>query len=273
VRRRFRVAIIGAGKVGTGLGRAFRAAGAMVLLRAARSKLPRKPFDADLLILAVHDEQMDGLVRDLLAKRAVAKATSVVHCSGALGPEPLAPLRAVSAGVAQMHPMISFASRQVVPTLTHGQVNVDGDPRAVRVAIRAARLLGMSPRSLPEVDKTTYHAAAALTANGAAALAGAAAGLLEKAGVSTRIAAKMLGPLLRSVADNVERLGLPDALTGPVRRGNPKSVARHLDVIRTRAPDLVPLYRALVLAQLPLARKIGDGQARGFDAIEALFDG
>jgi len=109
--------------------------------------------------------------------------------------------------------MISFASLEVGPTLTRGQVNVDGDPRAVRVASRVARLLGMRPRHLPNLDKVAYHAAAGMVANGAAALAAAGTELLVRASVTPKVAAEMLGPLLRSVADNVERLGLPAALT------------------------------------------------------------
>jgi predicted short-subunit dehydrogenase-like oxidoreductase (DUF2520 family) len=165
--------------------------------------------------------------------------------------------------------MISFASTRFVPTLERGQVNVDGDLTAVRMAERVVRRLGMSPRRL-RIDKVAYHAAGGLVANGAAALAAAGTDLLGKGGVPPAVAVKMLGPLLRSVADNVERLGLPDALTGPVRRGDPHGVARHFEVIAERAPNLIPLYRALVAAQVPLARQIGDAESSVFDAIERL---
>jgi predicted short-subunit dehydrogenase-like oxidoreductase (DUF2520 family) len=242
-----------------------------VTLRAARKGAPRGPIGADLLVLAVRDGQLEALVRELLARRSVDRRTAVVHCAGALGPEPLAPLRGVASGVAQMHPMISFASPTAPPTLDRGQVNVDGDPAAVRVARRVARVLGMSPRRLPGLDKVAYHASAGLVANGAAALAAAGTELLGRAGVSPALAARMLGPLLRSVADNVERLGLPGALTGPVRRGDARGVERHLEVIRSRTPELVPLYRALVLAQIPLARQLADADPASLDAIEHLF--
>jgi predicted short-subunit dehydrogenase-like oxidoreductase (DUF2520 family) len=264
------VFILGAGKVGTALARALRAEGVNVTLRAARRGAPRGPIAVDLLVLAVRDGDVERLVRELLARGSLDRRTAVVHCSGALGPEPLAPLRGVAAGVAQMHPMISFASLEVGPTLTRGQVNVDGDPAAIRVASRIARLLGMRPRHLPKLDKVAYHAAAGLVANGAAALAAAGTELLVRASVAPKVAAEMLGPLLRSVADNVERLGLPAALTGPVRRGDAKAVERHLAVIQNRCPDLVSLYRALVAAQLPLARELGEAPPQAFEAIQAI---
>jgi predicted short-subunit dehydrogenase-like oxidoreductase (DUF2520 family) len=271
VARKLRVSILGKGKVGSALARELRARGAHVTLRAARKGVPRGPIGTDLLVLAVRDGQLDALVRDLLARRSIDRRTAVVHCSGALGPEPLAPLRSVASGVAQMHPMISFASPKAPPTIARGQVNVDGDAAAVRVAVRVARLLGMTPRRLPQLDKVAYHAAAGLVANGAAALAAAGTELLGRAGVPPKVASQMLGPLLRSVADNVERLGLPAALTGPVRRGDARGVERHLAVIANRTPDLVPLYRALVLAQLPMARALADTDPASLDAIERLF--
>jgi len=264
------VFVLGAGKVGTALARALRTRGARVTLRAARQGIPRKPIDADLLVLAVRDGKLAEVVAELASLGRVSRRTAVVHCAGALGIEPLLPLRGMTRGVAQMHPMISFASTKSAPQLDRGQVNVDGDLPAVRVAERVARKLGMSPRRLPRIDKVAYHAAAGLVANGAAALAAAGTELLERGGVPRPLAAKMLGPLLRSVADNVERLGLPGALTGPVRRGDLRGVERHLEVIADRTPNLVPLYRALVAAQVPLARQIGDAEPSVFEAIEKL---
>jgi len=265
------VFVIGAGKVGTSLARALRARGVKVTLRAARSGLPARRIAADLLILAVRDGRLEPLARALQTAKLVGGRTAVVHCAGALGPEPLAPLRGAASGVAQMHPMISFASPRALPTLERGQVNIDGDPAAVRVARRVARLLGMTPRTLPRLDKIAYHAAAGLVANGAAALAAAGVRLLGEGGVDPATASKMLGPLLKSVGDNVESLGLPLALTGPVRRGDAAAVGRHLEVIRSRTPELAPLYLELTRAQLPMARKIGDADSAAFGAIESLL--
>ena len=78
----------------------------------------------------------------------------------------------------------------------------------------------------------------------------------------------MLGPLLRSVAENVEQLGLPEALTGPGRRGDAAGVGKHLETLaRTRARPL-PVLRRRPGPQLPLARALGDAPAESFDAIE-----
>ncbi|HEX3345331.1 MAG TPA: DUF2520 domain-containing protein, partial [Polyangiaceae bacterium] len=204
------VFVLGAGKVGTSLARALRARGARVTLRAAREGLPRA-IDADIVVLAVRDRELTPLAAKLVG--VVGRRSVVVHVAGSLSAEVLSPLRGECAGIGQMHPMISFASKRFAPSLRHGNVHVQGDAAAVARARRLARLLAMTPRTVPRLDAVAYHAAAGLVANGAAALAAVGEELLVKAGVSRGVAAAMLGPLLRSVADNVEALGFPEALT------------------------------------------------------------
>ncbi|MEZ4295907.1 MAG: DUF2520 domain-containing protein [Polyangiaceae bacterium] len=261
--------IFGAGKVGKNLARALRATGAKVELRAAREGLPARRIEADFLILAVRDGDVPKVAAGLAERGLVGhRRAAVVHCAGALGPEALAAARVGKVEVAQMHPMISFASTDLSPDLTRGQLHVDGDRGAVKAAAAIGRRLGMTPRTIAGLDRVAYHAAAGLVANGAAALAAGGVELLGRAGVDAATAAKMLGPLLRSVADNVERLGLPRALTGPVRRGDAGGVGRHLATIGRLAPHLAAFYAAAGRAQLPLARALGEAPAESFDAIE-----
>ncbi len=225
------------------------------------------------MVLAVRERTLPDLVETLVDARLVPKRAVVVHVSGALDATVLAPLRAVCAGVAQMHPMMSFASKRFAPGLRHGNVLTRGDRVAVARAQRIARALGMTPRAMNDIEGVAYHAAAGLVANGAAALSAAGAEILERAGVPHETAPKMLGPLLRSVADNVEALGFPGALTGPVRRGDLAGVEKHLTTLRSALPRAVGIYLASVGAQLPLARALGDAPPEQFDAIERLVAG
>ena len=93
-----------------------------------------------------------------------------------------------------------------------------------------------------------------------------------RAGARPEAIPHMLGPLLRSVAENVEALGMPGALTGPVRRGDPAAVQKHRAVIASLAPSLTSLYEEVVRAQIPLARRLGDAPASAFDTMEQSLD-
>jgi predicted short-subunit dehydrogenase-like oxidoreductase (DUF2520 family) len=261
--------IFGAGKVGAGLAKEIRRAGLEVTLRAARKGLPTRRIEAEFIIIALRDRDIGPCAEALRDKALIGhKPAVVVHCAGALGPAPLAAVKSPNVAIAQMHPMISFASKSVTPSLDRGQLHVDGDLRAVRAARALGNVLGMSPRTIAGLDRVAYHAAAGLVANGAAALAAGGLDLLERAGVEPDVGAAMLGPLLRSVAENVERLGLPAALTGPVRRGDWTGIERHLERLGRRAPHLVPLYVAASRTQLPLARVLAEAPPESFDAIE-----
>jgi predicted short-subunit dehydrogenase-like oxidoreductase (DUF2520 family) len=170
-----------------------------------------------------------------------------------------------------MHPLISFASMKFFPSLAGGHLHVKGDPVAEKRARAFAKRIGMTARTFASLDTIGYHAAAGLVANGAAALAAVGVELLARSGVPEDVAPAMLGPLLRSVAENVSGLGFPAALTGPVRRGDAAAVAKHSAVVRARLPSAFPLYLASASAQLPLARRIGEAPASSFDAIEAFL--
>lgn len=254
-----KVFILGAGKVGRALASALRKQkGTTVTLRPARKGVPTTRIDANIIVLALRDRQLGPVAADLATSGVVPRSAVVVHNAGSLPAEALEPLRGICAGIAQMHPMISFASLEFFPTLARGHVHVKGEPVAEARARTLAKKLGMTPRTFKQLDTIGYHAAAGLVANGAAALAAIGTELLEVSGVPRKEAPKMLGPLLRSVAENVEELGFPDALTGPVRRGDAKAIERQIELLGERLPDALPLYIASGLAQLPLALRIGD---------------
>lgn len=261
--------IHGAGKVGRALASLLRKKRWSVTLRPAR-KGPPKKIKAGIVILAVRDRDLATLAEEL-ASRVDPKAVCL-HVAGALGPEVLEPVRWSCAGVAQMHPMMSFASRDFVPSLERGNMRIAGDAIAVKKARAIAKSLGMTARDLPDLDTVGYHASAAFVANGAAALAAMGARLLEVAGVPKKEAPKLLGPLLRSVAENVEALGFPDALTGPVRRGDPNALEKHLNLLRDRLSGAIPLYLASIHAQLPLAKELAEAPPSAFVEIEGWLE-
>ena len=267
-----KVFVFGAGKVGRAIARTLRDRGDEVILRPARKGVPTQTIDAAIIVLAIRDRDLGPVAADLAVSGVVKKNAVVVHNAGSLSAEALAPLRGACAGVAQMHPMISFASRTFFPTLTRGHCHVKGDPAAEKRARTLAKRLGMTPRTFAKLDTVGYHAAAGLVANGAAALAGIGAELLVVSGVRRADAPKMLGPLLRSVAENVEALGFPDALTGPVRRGDAGAIERQIGLLRERLEEALPLFLASALAQLPMARAIGDAPPEAFDAMARVLD-
>ncbi len=190
--KKMRVMIIGAGKVGASLAKASKKIGWPITLYSARKFEPKKPLNCDFLILAVRDRDLAPLAEKIAKSGHLSKKAVCVHVAGALSADELAPLRDACAGVAQMHPMISFASKAKPPRLAHGHVHVKGDAIAEARAKKFARAIGMTPRTFAKLDTIGYHAAAGLVANGAAALAAIGVSVLVEAGVPKSDAPKML---------------------------------------------------------------------------------
>jgi predicted short-subunit dehydrogenase-like oxidoreductase (DUF2520 family) len=264
------VVIVGGGKVGTALASAAARTPHRVRLLRARRALPRLRGNEHLVVLAVRDAALPRLAARLARERWVPPGAAVVHVAGGLGPEVLEPLRDGCAGIGQAHPLLAFASRGAPPSLAGAHLWIAGDRVARSRAATFGRALGLVPRAW-RLDPVRYHAAAALTANGAVGLLAVAADLLESAGISRTQAVRALAPLLRSSAENVVGLGLPRALTGPIRRGDAPAVARHLAAIRRYAKENIDLYCAAGRAQLPLAETLAEASPAELRALRRLL--
>ncbi len=266
--RPLRVHVQGAGKAGRTFARALRSAAWPATLRAARRGPPAK-LRADVILLAVRDGQLAGEVQKWLAAKALPKHAIVLHMAGSLGPDILEPLRSGCRGVGQLHPLVSIASHRSPPELAGTFALISGDPGAQRAARRILDALGMHARKGDTIDRAAYHAAAWLVAGGTAALCQAARDILSAAGIPPRKAEHMLAPLVRSVGSNVDRLGLPHALTGVVRRGDLATLRRHVHVLKTTSPEHLGLYLSSARAQIGMARTLGDVGSAELDRLEA----
>jgi predicted short-subunit dehydrogenase-like oxidoreductase (DUF2520 family) len=235
-RARERLAIVGRGRLGTALASAFTAAGYVVdgpLGRGADAD------GADAVLLCVPDQEIAA------AAAAIRPATLVGHCSGATGLGPLAGHEAFS-----LHPLM---------TVTHGGARFNGagaaiagtTPRAVALAGRLARDLGMLPVEIGERDRAAYHAAASIASNFLVTLEAAAERLAADVGLERAL----LVPLVRATVDNWAALGPERALTGPVARGDIATVVRQREAVQERAPELLELFDALVEATRELAAR------------------
>jgi predicted short-subunit dehydrogenase-like oxidoreductase (DUF2520 family) len=100
----------------------------------------------------------------------------------------------------------------------------------------------MRPFEVPEEHRAAYHAAASIASNLLVALEESAAALLEKAGVDD--ARELLAPLVLRTAANWAERG-PEALTGPIARGDRETVERHRAALAELAPEFLPMYEAL----------------------------
>lgn len=285
-----KVGFVGAGAAGGALARALAAAGVPVVavtgkgperahtLAAAIPECAAVPTAqdvadrADLVVLAVPDQA----IAEVCASVRWRADAAVVHCSGAHSLDVLEPARAAGALVGGCHPLQTLTGAPEDAARLAGSVfGIEAEEPLRGMLADLVERIGGRPVFLSARDKALYHASAVLISNYTVTLAATAAGLWEAFGVDRRDGLRALLPLLQGTVANLEQHGVPNALTGPIARGDAGTLERHLNVLADYRPDLLPLYRELGRHTVPLARERDPGGAadRMADALLALLDG
>lgn len=271
--------MVSAGRVGAVLGAALARAGHHVFAASGISRasvhraaalLPDTPLlppdevvqRADLVLLAVPDDVLPGLVRGLAAAGCFRSGQIVAHTCGRYGVGVLAPASEHGVLPLALHPVMTFTGRPedlqrlvacpvgvTVPTSGAGDCGV-----AWSVGEALVVEMGAEPVRVPEAARPLYHAALAHGANHLVTLVRDCAELLAAAGVEP--AELLIAPLLSAALDNALRHG-DRALTGPVARGDTDTVRAHLRALTETSPAAAATYRAL--AERTATRASGAG--------------
>lgn len=290
VQPRVRVGIIGAGRVGRAFAHASRRAGLDVVAAWSRSVDARQRFAAefgtpaavcisdvtdqcDVVIVAVPDEQIDPVVRQLADVVDAAYPPLVVVTSGSWSTDRGAPVLASGGRIARLHPLRAITDAAPADVLAGAVAAVTAPGDADRDAARRFSLrLEMQPVDLTDADAATWHAAGTLAAGGVTTLLAAARDLAMTAGMDPDDALRAMVDLARGAIDSVVALGPEASLTGPVVRGDARTVAAHVAALRERRPDLVDTYRAVSRVSAGVAHRAGrldDGAIERIDAVLA----
>ncbi|HWF50242.1 MAG TPA: DUF2520 domain-containing protein [Solirubrobacteraceae bacterium] len=234
-----KVAIVGAGRLGRALASALREAGYSVEVPLGRGATVS---GVDAILLCVPDQEIAAAAA-ALPIGAPSPSPPVGHCSGATGLAPLAPHEAFS-----LHPLMTVTA-QGARFRGAGAAVAGTTARALAVARELADALGMRAVEIDEGDRAAYHAAASMASNFLVTLEAAAERIAATAGVDRAL----LVPLVRATVENWAALGPERALTGPVARGDEKTVARQREALAERTPELLELYDVLADATRALA--------------------
>ncbi|MCJ7604715.1 MAG: DUF2520 domain-containing protein, partial [Dehalococcoidales bacterium] len=199
------------------------------------------------------------------------KGHSVVHCSGSDSVAVLESARQSGAGVGGFHPLQTFAGvQQAVENIPGSTFALEAEEPLLSTLKEMAESIGGRWITLKAGDKVAYHAAAVLACNYLVTLVKMSTDLWKTFDVPPDKAVKALLPLIRGTLHNIETVGIPNCLTGPVARGDTGTITKHLETISEKTPSLLPAYRELGLQTIPVALargKIGREEAREMETI------
>jgi predicted short-subunit dehydrogenase-like oxidoreductase (DUF2520 family) len=288
------VGFIGAGKVGTALAALLHARGVVVsgvsgrtltdgrrmalsarLAPATARKVADTVAASSIIFLTVPDDAIAPLCEEIARAGGWRAGQGVVHCSGALPSSILQSAKEAGTLIASFHPLQAFANLDAAMAHMSGSTfALEGDSALVEVLDGFVQALGGTSLRLTANEKVLYHAAAVIASNYTVTLAALASQLLvsEEIAPDVNTGLRYLMPLLKGTVDNLAALGLPDALTGPLVRGDVGTVTRHLEGLEACAPDLAHLYRHLARMTLPLAQGKGQLNTSTVEALRSLLD-
>jgi predicted short-subunit dehydrogenase-like oxidoreductase (DUF2520 family) len=280
---RLDIGIVGTGRVGAVLGAALADAGHRVVAasavsalsrRRAAALLPATPIvapqqvlaRADLVLVAVPDDVLPGMVSGLAGTGSFRRGQLVAHPSGRHGLSVLAPARAGGVLPMALHPAMTFTGTVAdLPRLAGCAFGVTAPAELTPVAEALVIEMRGEPVLVPDSARPLYHAALSVAANHLVTLLADALDALRRAGVPDP--ALVLRPLVNAAVDNTLRDG-DGALTGPVSRGDAGTVSAHLSALAADLPDGVDAY--LAMARRTADRAIAAGRLDPADAAGLL---
>ena len=282
------IGFIGAGTVGTALALSLPPEKYKVLAVHSRT-----PSSAQRLAQLVHGCQFcqtaqkvadiaelafittpDDVISKVASEVDWHKGQGVLHCSGAHSIDILEPARQCGANVGSIHPLQTFASiNEAVKNLPGSTFSLEADePLLSRLKELASSLNGRCVELKPG-DKVLYHTAAVFVSNYLVTLVKLAMDLWQDFGVPAKEATESLLPLLKGTVNNIENIGLPNCLTGPIARGDLGTIDKHLNALKAIGSPLLTTYQELGLQTISIALAKGKIDADRAEELKALLKG
>ena len=170
------------------------------------------------------------------------------------------------------HPLQTFANiQQAIENLPGSTFGIEAEGEVLERLAELARALDGDWVQLKGEDKVLYHAAAVFACNYWVTLMRVATELWGHFGADPQKATKALMPLLRGTLLNLEKVGLPYCLTGPIARGDLGTIGKHMAALKNQAPEFLPLYRELGQHTIPVALGKGRVDAKAAEAMKKLL--
>lgn len=228
--------------------------------------------NADIIILATPDSQIEPACRAIADQGVIRPGQLFLHLSGALTSDALSAAQRKGADVISLHPIQALADPQKGADLLAGTwFCLEGNDAATKRGEALVKAMQGEILIIPADKKALYHAALSVAANYLITIESIAVTLLEQIGIDRQAGLKAILPLIAGSVENLAHSGLPNALTGPISRGDTHTVAHHIDSLRVISPAHQAIYRILGRETVELALEKGGLEPEQAEEIRRLL--
>lgn len=272
-----RIGIIGAGKVGPALAVALKKKGFVISAVADKEASSLQNAErylggdtlysqtnmdvvaaSDAIAITTQDRVIREVAEEIFEKCDRLDGKLIFHTSGADSSSVLMPLHEKGAIVGSLHPLQTFPDiDSAIAVLPETCIFAEGDDKAIPLLRQLGENIGTRVYTIAGEHKVLYHLSAVFVCNLLSALMYAGKGLMDKINIDF----EPFVPIIEATIKNIERKGPLAALTGPVVRGDTKTVKAHLASIEDMELH-TKVYKALseVAVQMAEERKVIDGK-------------
>jgi predicted short-subunit dehydrogenase-like oxidoreductase (DUF2520 family) len=207
---------------------------------------------ADITFITTPDDEIQFIIEQLLQMHRPAHIIS--HCSGVYSSQLLKPLQNQNHQIVSIHPLKAFRSNHIEDNaFSQCDCVIEGDSLAVETLSRLFTTMNANILTINAAKKHIYHAAAVMASNYIVTLAACARTLMQQSGLTPTEAQQITQNLMQQSLNNLKQTtDVKNALTGPLARGDIKTIATHLSAITE--PNILELYQYAGLATLPLTQ-------------------
>jgi len=258
-----KIAIVGAGNVGITLGAVLKEKGYHVAGVISRTRESAKrgaeiigtegytemfPLlqETNIIFITTPDRVISQVCNEIAEGGGIMKGDLVIHTSGSHSSDILNSAREKGAVVMSVHPLQTIPGPEAgIRNLPGSYFAVEGDEKGLSFVREMIKVFEGHLVEIPTRMKPLYHASACVVSNYFVAVIRLGLKMMEQIGLDKEEALTALLPLIQGTMANIEKVGVPEGLTGPIARGDYSTIKDHLSVINKEMKDMAPLYGEL----------------------------
>ncbi len=196
--------------------------------------------NSNVLLFATPDDEIINAYNK--AEKYITETKYLFHFSGVLPAEIFPPKKKIYR--ASVHPFASFPKVVIPPRRNRYILFIQGDKKSIKVAHTVFPKQNFTIRKIDKRQKTLYHLLGVFSSNFVVSLSEVIHIIIKKLGWKKTEFEKVVVPMMFDSLNNVKQYGVKRGLSGPIIRGDVKTIEKHLETLK-KNPELLHIYRAL----------------------------